>query len=161
MNKYRLEIQVSNQKIVHPLYTINSISSVSYCEHSEGWGNYEDQNFIFYIKHCKSLLISCRLVCEHGRIQGGGGQILRALCHLSYNHLSYNHLSYNHLSNKSFVLQIICPTNHLSYMAGKTSFVLHIICPTPHLSCTSFVLHLICPTHHLSYNSFVLHTNLT
>ena len=52
---------------------------------------------------------------------------------------------------QSFVIHIICPTSHLSYMAGKTSFVLRIICPTPHLSYTSFVLHLICPTLHLSY----------
>ena len=66
---------------------------------------------------------------------------MTALCHLSYNHLSYT----------SFVLHLICPTSHLSYMAGKTSFVLRIICPTPHLSYTSFVLHLICPTLHLSY----------
>ena len=58
---------------------------------------------------------------------------------------------------QSFVIHIICPTSHLSYMAGKTSFVLRIICPTPHLSYTSFVLHLIYPTHHLSYISFVLH----
>ena len=74
----------------------------------------------------------------------------------------------------SFVLQIICPTNHLSYTSfvinivcptetGETSFALQIIdllqitCPTHHLSYTSFVLHIICPTHHLSYKSFVLH----
>ena len=145
MNKYRLEIQVSNQKIVHPLYTINSISSVSYCEHSEGWGNYEDQNFIFYIKHCKSLLISCRLVCEHGRIQGGGANIKGAMSFVLQSFVL-----------QSFVQQIICPTNHLSYK----SFVLHgwenFICPTHHLSYTSFVLHIICPTSHLSYTSFVL-----
>ena len=37
-----LLMQVSNQEIVHPLYTIKSISFVGYYKHLQGWEIYED-----------------------------------------------------------------------------------------------------------------------
>ena len=40
-------MQVSNQEIVHPLYTMNSISFVGYYKHLEGWGIYEEYKILY------------------------------------------------------------------------------------------------------------------
>ena len=53
------------------------------------------------------------------------------------------------------------PTQYTSFaihiIFAYTSLILQIFCPTHHLSDTSFVLHVICHSHHFSYTSFFLH----
>ena len=48
-------MRVSNQEIVHPLYTINSISFVGYYKHLEGWGMYDDYGIKFKIHQYNPL----------------------------------------------------------------------------------------------------------